>query len=74
MRNEEAIMKIQRHKNEYLDKYVDFSGIAEALDTGIQALKDIEEIREVMSCDADAANKCKMISNILTAKPHYFKK
>ena len=34
---------------------------------------DIEEIREVMSCDADAETKCKMISNILTAKPHYFK-
>lgn len=34
---------------------------------------DIEEIKEVMSCDADAETKCKMISNILTAKPHYFK-
>ena len=34
----------------------------------------MEEIREVMSCDADAETKCKMISNILTAKPHYFEK
>ena len=25
-----------------------------------------------MKCDADAEIKCKMISNILTAKPHYF--
>lgn len=25
-----------------------------------------------MNCDADAETKCKMISNILTAKPHYF--
>ena len=32
----------------------------------------MEEIREIMSCDADAETKCKMISNILTAKPHYF--
>lgn len=35
--------------------------------------EDIEEIREVMVCDADAETKCKMIFNILTAKPHYFK-
>lgn len=34
---------------------------------------DIKEIREVMSCDANEEIKCKMISNILTAKPHYFK-
>ena len=36
--------------------------------------RDMEEIREVMSCDADAETKCKMISNILTTKPHYFEK
>lgn len=34
--------------------------------------KDMEEIAEIMKCDADAETKCKMISNILTAKPHYF--
>ena len=34
--------------------------------------RDIEEIEEVMNSDADAETKCKMISNILTAKPHYF--
>ena len=33
---------------------------------------DMEEIAEIMRCDADAETKCKMISNILTAKPHYF--
>ena len=38
-----------------------------------RAYRDIEEIEEVMNCDADAETKCKMISNILTAKPHYFK-
>jgi hypothetical protein len=52
---------------------------AEALTSAIQALeqepcKDMEEIREVINCDADAETKCKMISNILTAKPHYFEK
>ena len=35
--------------------------------------RDMEEIAEVMNCDADAETKCKMISDILTAKPHYFK-
>ena len=34
--------------------------------------RDMEEIAEVINCDADAETKCKMISNILTAKPHYF--
>ena len=34
--------------------------------------RDIKEIAEIMKCDADAETKCKMISNILTAKPHYF--
>lgn len=34
--------------------------------------RDMEEIAEIMKCGADAETKCKMISNILTAKPHYF--
>ena len=34
--------------------------------------RDMEEIAEIMKSDADAETKCKMISNILTAKPHYF--
>lgn len=33
---------------------------------------DMGEINEIMKCDADAETKCKMISNILNAKPHYF--
>ena len=36
--------------------------------------RDMEEIEEVINCDADAETKCNMISNILNAKPHYFKK
>lgn len=38
-----------------------------------ESSRDIEEIKEVINCDTDAETKCKMISNILTAKPHYFK-
>lgn len=34
--------------------------------------RNIEEIAEIMQSDVDAETKCKMISNILTAKPHYF--
>lgn len=34
--------------------------------------RDMEEIEEVINCDADAETKCKMISNILTANSHYF--
>ena len=36
--------------------------------------RDIKEIAEIMKCGADAETKCKMVSNILTAKPHYFAK
>ena len=35
--------------------------------------RDMEEIEELINCDTDAKTKCKIISNILTAKPHYFK-
>lgn len=49
-----------------------------ALNMAIQILsqepnRDMKEISEIMKCDVDAEIKCKMISNILTAKPHYFK-
>lgn len=49
----------------------------EELERRIEALekepsRNIEEIAEIMKSDADAETKCKMISNILTAKPHYF--
>lgn len=45
----------------------------------IEALKqessrDMKEIEEIINCDADVKTKIKMISNILTAKPHYFEK
>lgn len=36
--------------------------------------RDMKEIEEVINYDADAETKCKMISNILIAKPHYFEK
>lgn len=35
--------------------------------------KDMEEIEEVINCDANAEIKLKMISNIVHSKPHYFK-
>ena len=34
--------------------------------------RNMEEIKEVMNSAADAETKCKMISNILRANPHYF--
>lgn len=74
MTREEAINNIKEHC--YFASLLPQA--KEALDVAIKALEqeaceDIEEIREVMSCDADAETKCKMISNILNAKPHYFK-
>ena len=39
MTKEEAIRKLQKQKAEYLEEWVDFSGIAEAYDMAIEALK-----------------------------------
>lgn len=39
-----------------------------------ECCRNMEEIKEIMECDADIETKYKMISNILTAKPHYFEK
>lgn len=35
--------------------------------------KDMEEIGEIINCDANAEIKLKMITNIIYSKPHYFK-
>jgi hypothetical protein len=35
--------------------------------------RDIEEIKEIVNCDADAEIKINMITNIIYSKPHYFK-
>ena len=44
MNREEAIKKLQKQKAEYLDEWVDYSGIAEAFDMAIEALKAQEWI------------------------------
>ena len=38
MTREEAIRKLQKQKAEYLEEWVDYSGIAEAYDMAIEAL------------------------------------
>lgn len=39
MTREEAIRKLQKQKAEYLEEWVDFSGVAEAYDMAIEALE-----------------------------------
>lgn len=58
----------ERERQKYF-AYLD--GVADGLN---ELSRDMEEIAEVINCDADAEAKCRMISNILTAKPHYFEK
>ena len=63
----------EKYQKAFEDGYE--QGYAQAkFDYEQEPCRDMEEIREVMGCDADAETKCKMISNILTAKPHYFEK
>ncbi len=73
MTNEEAIARIRNHKIAYKMHEPRAIYIPEALDVAVEALENIEEIAEIIKSDIDAETKCKMISNILTAKPHYFK-
>ena len=81
MSKEEAIKYLKEMKDECNDTIhnVRYVTQEEALEMAIKALEqepsgDMEEILEVLKCDADAETKCKMISNILNAKPHYFEK
>ncbi len=73
MTREEAIQALKKEKKTALhENKVAFDMAIKALEQ--EPSRDMEEIKEVMSCDADAETKCKIISNILTAKPHYFEK
>lgn len=45
MTGKEAIRKLQKQKAEYLEEWVDFSGVAEAYDMAIKALTQPEIIR-----------------------------
>lgn len=57
----------------YYEHYVDYIKALPSVKPQ-ESSRDMEEIEEIINCDADAETKCKMISNILTAKPHYFEK
>ena len=45
MRSEEAIRKLQKQKAEYLEEWIDYSGVAEAFDIAVSALQQPEIIR-----------------------------
>lgn len=47
MKKEEAIKKLQKQKAEYLEEWVDYSGVAEAFDMAINALKEQAEWKYV---------------------------
>ena len=49
MTREEAIKKLQKQKAEYLEEWVDYSGVAEAYDMAIEALS--AEAVEVVRCE-----------------------
>lgn len=75
MTNNEVIEVLEKEESYMLSHGGDRQ--AKALRIAIDKIEQepsrgMEEIKEVINCDADAETKCKMISNILTAKPHYF--
>lgn len=72
MTHEEALYRVKGYLTDIIpaEDYSEVEEIIKALEQ--QPSRDIKEIAEIMKCDVDAETKCKMISNILIAKPHYF--
>lgn len=62
MTREEAVRKLQKQKAEYLEEWVDFSGVAEAYDMAIEALTQPEIIRckdcKYNLCPPERGNAC----------------
>lgn len=56
---------------EYIQLYDAMETVKGAL--GQEPSRDMEEIEEVINCDANAEIKLKMISNIVYSESHYFK-
>lgn len=50
MTREEAIRKLQKQKAEYIEEWVDFSGVAEAYDMAIEALSAEAAQPEIIYC------------------------
>lgn len=46
---------------------------ADEIINALESSRDIEEIEEIINCDANTEIKLKMISSIIHSKPHYFK-
>ena len=61
MTRQKAIKKLQERKVEYLDEWVDFSGIAEAYDMAIEALE--QELNEDCISRAKAIEEVNMLPN-----------
>ena len=59
-------------QKEYSDLCIQLKGLGWKFVQEQELNRDMEEIEEIMKSDTDAETKRKMISNILTAKPHYF--
>ena len=50
MTKEEAIRKLQKQKAEYLEEWIDYSGVTEAFDMAIEALSAEPEIIRCKDC------------------------
>ena len=79
MTKEEAIRKLQKQKAEYLEKWVDYSGVAEAFDMAIEALSAERTAEtEIVHCkdcrwgrEACGNIECFVDSNIPPEYPGY---
>lgn len=77
MTREEAIKKLQKQKAEYLDEWVDYSGVAEAFDMAIEALKrskntawlgterELDDIKQAIQARDIASEALKIASEAL---------
>lgn len=58
MKREEAIEKLQKQKAEYLEKWVDYSGVVEAFDMAIEALSADRSTGEWINTTSGEHYKC----------------
>ena len=73
MTREEAIRKLQKQKAEYLEEWVDFSGVAEAYDMAIEALSAEAAQPEHATCYLDSPCEYQNINIALPSpQPEYY--
>lgn len=61
MTNQEAIRILNKQRNEFMDKWVDFDGVNEAYNIAIQALEEQEAVKPRVSSIEQRCGNCNKV-------------